>query len=777
MRVIRICTALELRRQENQRSIAHAVIVPCMFCQRIFRDLMLVVLMLAAQHAFGQKIDDARVPFLTTPQRLAIQEIEAAVRDRKADEAVERLLELSSRESTSLVPMGPPQQGFQLYFPLQQYLQQQLLLWRVTHPEILEAYKARVDAVAAKKLEEVRREPNWRSFQSLTIEYLASSVGSDALWCAAQFALSNAWWDEAAGKLTQLDASLSAWPEPAAAGGYSVGLTWTAVLSRIPDQKKLLATDLTDDGQPPRMLTLISPDARVAEAALQLLLVERARGNSDQRLKQFFSQRFAAVRVTLQGESLSFADAVVRLPPVTIAEPDPLSHRLSTHFSPTPIWSAELPDADFGQPLSPLASERQPCEPSLFPVKWRDKLLVATGASVRAFELSSGKPWPVANNSVPLWRFPGPTKELTSPLPLQSGNVVHQTIHVIGDLAVLRFGSPVTGWPLAIRISDRKNASSIAVLDLYREGRLLGGFPWHPQSPVWENLEVEGSPIVVDELVYVGLTRRDGVLTQSFVGCLDLSGRPRWLSPLLAESRQPASENGLRISHAQVSYDQGRLFYQASLGSVACLSCDGQVLWLTTYPRAELADRRYSRFRPAEARQLMEAIAVGDQVYVAPADCDRVFALSRNTGQPIWATAPGEAADALFFLGKVEGNIILSGDRLYWIDCLTGQIRAAFPAGTSQQVGGLRANPHGVGRAVLDRERVYFPTRETIFVFDATFPIGRVEPGMVQKIDLVNLGQHQLITGASHLTGGHLTIMGDRLILSSGSRIIAFPQR
>jgi outer membrane protein assembly factor BamB len=139
-------------------------------------------------------------------------------------------------------------------------------------------------------------------------------------------------------------------------------------------------------------------------------------------------------------------------------------------------------------------------------------------------------------------------------------------------------------------------------------------------------------------------------------------------------------------------------------------------------------------------------------VLAAPYDSDRVFALDAATGLLRWATPAGVVAGAQFLLGVGQGNLIVGGSRLVWIDVDSGEIKARFPASIASEM-------RGYGRGVLAGDHVYWPTRDRIYVFDQRGPQQTQQP-----IELTPLG----------LTGGNLVIARDVLLIAAADRLSAF---
>ncbi len=211
----------------------------------------------------------------------------------------------------------------------------------------------------------------------------------------------------------------------------------------------------------------------------------------------------------------------------------------------------------------------------------------------------------------------------------------------------------------------------------------------------------------------------------------------------------------------------GRIFYNTNLGVIACLDITtGQIEWLTRYRRHERDKQPFSlpdRFR---YRDLTPTLVHGGMIYCAPQDCAELFALDAATGDLVWATPDTTAADAIHLLGVAGDNLIVSGDRLLWIDRSTGQIHAQFPsAGTSGNLNAL-PSPRGLGRGLISGDEVYWPTANEILVFSTDLSqVNSVDaPPMTRRIRLDTRGSE----------GGNLVAANGWLLIATPSRLMAF---
>ena len=134
--------------------------------------------------------------------------------------------------------------------------------------------------------------------------------------------------------------------------------------------------------------------------------------------------------------------------------------------------------------------------------------------------------------------------------------------------------------------------------------------------------------------------------------------------------------------------------------------------------------------------------------------------------------APGRlfnVTDAANFVALSQQNwVIASGERLYWIDAETGRLTCQFPFGGTSGAGQAAPSPRGYGRGVLAGSHVYFPTRESILVFDQR-PVKTDfgwQPRLVREIPLAPRG----------IAGGNLVIADGVLLIASADRLVALAE-
>jgi outer membrane protein assembly factor BamB len=182
---------------------------------------------------------------------------------------------------------------------------------------------------------------------------------------------------------------------------------------------------------------------------------------------------------------------------------------------------------------------------------------------------------------------------------------------------------------------------------------------------------------------------------------------------------------------------------------------DGQIQWLMRYPRRPASEGEpYGSLRHVY-RDVTPCMVYKDWVFVAPGDCDQVFALDAGTGLLQWVVDAPAAVDIVHLLGVGQGHLIASGSRLYWIDVHSGELAASFPGRTQEDT-------RGYGRGLLAGDLVYWPTVGRIHVFRQSGP-----RQVRQPIDLAPLG----------LRGGNLVLVEDSLLIAGSERLTALDVR
>ncbi len=94
---------------------------------------------------------------------------------------------------------------------------------------------------------------------------------------------------------------------------------------------------------------------------------------------------------------------------------------------------------------------------------------------------------------------------------------------------------------------------------------------------------------------------------------------------------------------------------------------------------------------------------------MAPSDSPVIFALEADTGKTVWQQ--NQIPDVLHLLGVVGTHLVVSGNRLAALDIASGRPEWIWP---ESEHAGIR----GMGRGVVARNEIFWPTRNEIYVVD-----------------------------------------------------------
>jgi outer membrane protein assembly factor BamB len=332
------------------------------------------------------------------------------------------------------------------------------------------------------------------------------------------------------------------------------------------------------------------------------------------------------------------------------------------------------------------------------------------------------------------------------------------TLSVQENLLFARVGSPVTS-----SVVESPFAPTGAVLkwfDLGAQAALV-----KDALPGDEKSAFDGVPLADGGNLYVAMRQVEtGSRAQAHVACFDVqTGKLRWRRFVCA-AETPGRSQMDEITHNLLSLDRGVLYFNTNLGAVAALSAkDGEVLWISRYPRSMAGD--LNRTARHVYRDLNPCVIQQGRVFVAPADSERIFAFNAQTGDLLWGSAAGYPEDAVHVLGVLGDTLVASGDKLWGFDVSEGKVRAVWPDS---------GPPRGFGRGVLMGDEVIWPTRQELYHFRLDRRVVRdPDTGRAkeyfwwQNTRIDNLLQHSA-------TGGNLVVAKDHLLIASSDTLYAF---
>ena len=404
---------------------------------------------------------------------------------------------------------------------------------------------------------------------------------------------------------------------------------------------------------------------------------------------------------------------------------------------------------------------------SYHPAVYKGRVYVHELNRIAAFELGTGAEWPEMKPPLPLFDSHIAPAALL-PLGYPMVGAARGTLSVYEDCLYARMGAPVTGWANGEKAGDGGSIGYIVGIDLLRQGSLLKGFPLHLSQFDFGGSEPEGCPLVVGDKLFVTVAKRDNVGLRRSVAAFDrFGGQLIWKSPTLATGMVEGSDRANLLSHQLLTMEGGRLIYNTNLGSVACLDpLTGQIEWLVRYRRHDKEKQAYPRSDRFRYRDLNPCVIRDGLVFCSPQDCPEIFALDAVTGDLVWSTDDSEAADAVHILGATKDHLIVSGDRLIWLDRRSGRVDARFPAASSSGTLNSLPSPRGLGRGLIAANEIYFPTANEIIVFATALKDRKSvdSPPMQRRIRLDTRGSE----------GGNLIAVDGWLLLATPSRLMAF---
>jgi outer membrane protein assembly factor BamB len=701
-----------------------------------------------------------------------LQRAEVLTANGRWDEVIETLRQVTDNRGDRVIAVVP---GY--YVRLRDYCHQRLA---ALPPEALAIYREQVDAqaeewfAAALEAENEHREAGLRK---IVDQFFCSSRGDDALRLLGEFALERGDYGAARGYWEQL---LETPPAVVKAADYAAleaagDVTeddrallrrYYVKLARDGNELYVLHTRRSIDPELPRLTELMRRRGFVgprlayprgelspADAYARLILVSILEGSHAwaEAGIQDLTAAYPDARGRMGGRDVVYADALKAL----LAESR--SWPLRTDGADWPTFAGNEArnrvqpiDFDVGRvrwrvPLAPIAAgdfdypSRRTAEDrrallSYLPIVVDGKVFVADSTKIRGYDLATGEPaW--GNDPVVYDRGDQTEADPTFPARATLGAPRYTLTAHQGKLCA-RMGRPVTST--LVDGVFRGPMSSIVCLDLAAEGKLH----WSKMPPAEDRWAFEGSPIADDDFVYVAL-RKGGVRPQAHVECRDAeTGDVVWRR-LICSADTAAQNNYDEITHNLLTLVGDTIYFNTNLGAVAALSkFDGEIRWITTYPRATSSDLnlRTTHF----FRDLTPCVYDRGTVFVAPADSRHLLALDASCGLLRWETTLAE--DAVHLLGVADDFLLASGERQWWIHSLSGRVAHVWPD----------ESPKGFGRGAIVRDVVLRPTRATIDV------LGVPDARRLREIELTTRGAG----------GGHLIAVEGSLIIASGDELI-----
>ena len=271
----------------------------------------------------------------------------------------------------------------------------------------------------------------------------------------------------------------------------------------------------------------------------------------------------------------------------------------------------------------------------------------------------------------------------------------HHTLTLAGNLLFVRTGGALPQFPAQMNMRPAGSSSLLFCFD-HATKKLL----WWvnaAEADTGPQSIFEGAPVVVDDNVYIGVTRLDAMSTTHVV-CLEAdSGKVAW-KRLVCEA---SSDWTFPLNPDQnlLTLGEDTLYYGTNLGAVAALHLPTQkIKWISEYANAVPVGAK------AVVPEVNPCVYHQGRVFFAPIGTSSLYCFDAETGETLWQNRiPAEHV-----LGVAKGLLIVTGNRVFGVDIKTGQVAWQFPEN----------QPKGVGRGMLAGDYVYWPTSSEIHVLE-----------------------------------------------------------
>lgn len=723
----------------------------------------------------------------SSAEKLMLEQIEELVQAGEYEEAITNIEKLFDRSAIRIVAEGDVQRAgtlaVQRFIPLGEWARRRLVSLLASQGSLRNSFQRRLSDLARLEWKRIQDSKDILAAKEAAKLYFATDRGHLFCWLLADLYLERGWGIAAVQAAERACASLrTPVSDAAAADNIPWPIVWRQADPNDQQNQRVLQDSLQQPSLwdiPPAEL-LVQSTVRILDAASidpesvdqQLWLQWASRAQEllpepqQKRLSEELSLGRLADKSRDHASMATFAGNNRRNP----------GSAATIDVSQWPAWTQTLPlftaNSDRNPASKPRVGETSRGALPYHPVAHADRVYVNQLTSITAYEISSGRPWPERNVSSALYDS-GVSSVAHLPLGYPFVGTPRGTLSIDQDCLFARMGPAITAPANGESAEDGGSLSYLIGLDLTKQGSMLSGFPLRLLPPEFVGCEFEGPPLVWGELLIVAIVQRDNVgLRRSVAAFRRDNGQLAWRSGVLAAGAIKGTERANLISHQILTEAGGRLFYNTNLGVIACLDpLDGQVVWITQYER-QLQDTNQTahadRFR---YRDLTPCLCDRGLVYCAPQDCPEIFALDATSGHLIWATDSVQVADAIHLLGLHEEHLIVSGDRIAWLNRWTGRLDARFPGSSTSGPVHAPPQPRGVGRGFIAGGDVLWPVAGELMVFNASLPKPASPP---KQMELLPKLKRRISLGARSNDGGNVVVVGDKILYLSPSRIMLF---
>ena len=732
-------------------------------------------------------------PVASNAVRSSLGRAEQFLQQKHLQDAVDLLVRLVENSGGELVPR---REGVG-WIRLDTYCQSLLCELANQSPEGLRLYQQQVDGLAQQWLQQGEQQADPAPLRRITNRLLASTVGDDALLLLGDLALQAGDVDQARHDWERISPALTvpvgkpAWldampgePLAAAAPWINSDERWEAMAASL-----AVANRALDSGAPTavdRSVSLAVVRARFVLASMWEQDWDRAEAEWTllDRLHPEAVGELAGKRGPLAPmlrEILSKARQWQAPPasldwPMTHQTPRRNGKVASAFELGQVLWSCELEPTP--APLERLfGSRRWPGEPDgplPYEVATANGLVsVVESQRVRVLELESGAP-AFGEGNGEIWRAPDWQAALTVNPDSPHAGVARFDAVMSGHRLLVRTGSAIT----SSSNQDEVKHSQLLAMDLNRQGRAIAGFPIDCQSSeagddgagwTFEH----AAPLLLDDAVYALVRWNDGVRSVLHLDCYALgTGERRWRTRLgggrtwAQIAQAPEDPAWKELTHNRLTCAGDWIYTCTNLGLVCAVhAATGELQWATPYRRAVSTPHA----RHGHAARNAPPMVLGRRLIVAPRDTGALLAFDRFTGRQLWETPEQLTSNTVFMLGGDDDYLVVSGDRLTWIDQRSGAVLCRFPEGGAADDRWVRAapSPLGCGRGLVTGNTVLWPTRNALYQFS-------VRPTLAAEQRWAPVGQGAAVDlKLRGLRGGNLSWSRGVLLVAGNDRLTA----
>lgn len=649
------------------------------------------------------------------------------------DEAIRKFQQILADSGDVLVPVEPSRS-----LPARWVIHQRIAQ---LDPAARKLFRERNEETAARWLEQGKKERDWRLLEQVVAEAFCTKASAQALSLLGDLAFERGEFD-AAGRYWRMLARPASQVEEAVE----------------PDQFRLVHPD--PDGDPAltrakQILAMLFSGARDA-AALEFAAFRKRHANAAgpfagksgkyaDVLQEFLAEKSSAaamVNAAKDAAWTTFAGGASRNRLIDAGR--------SPYWPPMPHWQVKLPGDPKAKPHKdadpPLGTGAASRALAFHPLVVDGHVLVADAVRVFAYDVITGNPV----SEYDLRKTNGVPKSLDLRLPSRTD--VRYTLSASGNRIYARFGAQT------MQASTEKDLAAndtwIVCLELKRDAKGLQlRYRWQIRGRRLDSdvpALFEGAPLVIAGRLYVARTRFDGRQMITSIDCFDADspdGRAepptlRW-SVDVWNVEAFGSNDSVRHRHDLLTSAGANIVFCSHSGAVVAVDAlTGKLTWGVRYPVVIK-----SNIDGAQPRDLNPAVYESGRLYVAPADCDRMFCFDAATGAKIWESSP---LQLVHLVGVSNRRLFVTlggyphGIRAY--DSLNGN-----PLWTKPDEGDRLA----FGRGFLTDQWVFWPTREGLKVL-------RQEDG--EPVD----------AGSSSLPLGNLAVGEGCLIAASATELAGF---